>query len=111
VAFIRYKGPYAYLVENERLRVEGESRVRQRVLCYLGREPEITADIIAEVERRFPDATVDWDALRAELAGNKAETKAEPKPEKKRPKRRPPPERAPGKAERPRGDDEWLDWD
>jgi hypothetical protein len=111
VAFIRYKGSYAYLVENERVRVEGESRVRQRVLYYLGRTPEITDDVVAEVERRFPDATVNWDALRAELAGDKGEHKVERKPKRKRETRRPRAKAAPKKAERPRRDDEWLDWD
>jgi hypothetical protein len=69
MAFVRYKGPYAYLVINERVREAGRSRVRQKVLFYLGRDPEITDEIIAEVERRHPDVEVDWDALSHELTG------------------------------------------
>ncbi|UCE28278.1 MAG: hypothetical protein JSW52_05905 [Candidatus Coatesbacteria bacterium] len=69
MAFVRYKGPYAYLVVNDRVREGGRSRVRQKVLCYLGRDPEITDEVIAEVERRYPDVEIDWDALAGELTG------------------------------------------
>lgn len=69
MAFIRYKGPYAYLVANERVREGGRSRVRQKVLYYLGRDPEITDEIVAEVERRHPEVEIDWDSLGDELAG------------------------------------------
>lgn len=69
MAFIRFKGPYAYLVMNERVREGGRSRVRQKVLYYLGRDPEITEEVVAEVERRHPDVEIDWDALTGELAG------------------------------------------
>jgi hypothetical protein len=99
LAFIRFKGPYAYLVENERRDVAGRSRVRQRVLCYLGREPAINDELVAEVERRFPDAAVDWEAVRAQLAAGGAA--------------------APGRARRPKAAkppppasrDEWVEWD
>jgi hypothetical protein len=95
VAFIRYKGPYAYLVENERQREGRASRVRQRVLYYLGRRPRIDAEVIAEVERRFPDVRVDWPALRRALAQGSA-----------------PPARASSPARRRRErEEEWLDWD
>lgn len=99
MAFIRFKGPYAYLVENERRNVGGESRVRQRVLYYLGREPAIDDDVIAEVERRFPDAEVDWEAVRAQLAGGAAPAPATPKRKKA------------AKPARPEKRDEWLEWD
>jgi len=69
MAFVRYKGPYAYLVVNERVREGGRSRVRQKVLFYLGRDPEITDEVIAEVERRHPDIEIDWDAVSYELTG------------------------------------------
>lgn len=63
MAFIRFKGPYAYLVEN--CRTKGEKKqVRQRVLFYFGKEVIIDERVVAEVTRRFPDARVDWDALR-----------------------------------------------
>ena len=101
MAFIRFKGPYAYLVENERRTVGGESRVRQRVLYYLGREPAIDDDVVAEVERRFPDAEVDWEALRDQLAARGA---APPRPPARRPKRT-------AKPPRPEKRDEWLEWD
>jgi hypothetical protein len=102
VAFIRFKGPYAYLVENERCTVGGRSSVRQRVLCYLGREPAIDDAVIAEVERRFPDAAVDWQALREELA--RAGTASESPPVRRRaPKVR--------KSENADRKDEWRDWD
>lgn len=97
MAFIRYKGPYAYLVENERQREGRASRVRQRVLYYLGRDPRIDREVIAEVERRFPDLQIDWPALRRALAQGPA-----------------PPARAasasPRKRRRER-EEEWLDWD
>jgi hypothetical protein len=102
VAFIRFKGPYAYLVENERRKVGGRSYVRQRVLYYLGREPAIDDAVIAEVEARFPDAAVDWRALREELAGARA-------PSERPPVRRRAPK--PEKAERTEREDEWRDWD
>ena len=101
MAFIRFKGPYAYLVENERCREGGRSRVRQRVLYYLGREPAIDADVIAEVERRFPDAEVDWDALREQLAGDRAAPPRRPARERKKEEKAAPRERR----------DEWLEWD
>lgn len=69
MAFVRFKGPYAYLVVNERVRDGGRSSVRQKVLFYLGRDPEITDEVIAEVERRHPDVEIDWNSLTAELAG------------------------------------------
>ncbi len=101
MAFIRFKGPYAYLVENERRRVGGRSYVRQRVLCYLGREAAIDDAVIADVARRFPELAVDWRALKAELAAGSAGAG--------RPAGRatPPPERR-GRKKR---EDEWLDWD
>ena len=101
MAFIRFKGPYAYLVENERRSVGGRSRVRQRVLCYLGREPAIDDGVIAEVERRFPDAEVDWNALREQLAAGGA---APPRPPARKRKRA-------EKPARPEKRDEWLEWD
>jgi hypothetical protein len=71
VAFIRYKGPYAYLVHNERF---GEgSNVRQKVLYYFGREVAITDEIIAEVEAKFPDIEVDWASLSAESGGGSSD--------------------------------------
>jgi hypothetical protein len=102
VAFIRFKGPYAYLVENERRKVGGRSYVRQRVLYYLGREPAINDAVIAEVERRFPGAAVDWRALREELAGDRASSERKPV------RRRPP---KPEKSKRKERGDEWLEWD
>lgn len=69
MAFIRYKGPYAYLVVNERIRDGERSKVRQKVLVYLGKEPEITEDVISEVERRYPDIKIDWETLAGEVAG------------------------------------------
>ena len=102
MAFIRFKGPYAYLVESERRKVGGRSYVRQRVLCYLGREPAIDDAVIAEVERRFPDAAVDWRALKVELAGSRASSE-------RRPVRRRAPK--PEKAEPKERENEWRDWD
>jgi hypothetical protein len=102
VAFIRFKGPYAYLVENERRKAGGRSYVRQRVLYYLGREPAIDDAVIAEVERRFPDAAVDWRALREELAGARASG------ERRSVRRRAP---KTDKAERTERENEWRDWD
>ena len=102
MAFIRFKGPYAYLVENERRKVGGRSYVRQRVLYYLGREPAIDDAVIAEVERRFPGAAVDWRALREELAGGRVSS--ERKPVRRRPPR-------PEKRKRKERGDEWLEWD
>jgi len=61
MAFIRYKGPYAYLVHNER--VGDGAQIKQRVLFYFGREVAITEAVIAEVTARFPDVEVDWGAL------------------------------------------------
>jgi hypothetical protein len=101
LAFIRFKGPYAYLVENERRTVGGESRVRQRVLYYLGREPAIDDGVIAEVGRRFPDAEVDWDALREQLAaGGGAPSRS---PARRR--------TGVAKPSLPEKRDEWLEWD
>ncbi len=61
MAYIRYKGPYAYLVYTERF---GEgSKVRQKVLYYFGREVAITDEVIDEVEAKFPEIDVDWDSL------------------------------------------------
>jgi hypothetical protein len=102
VAFIRFKGPYAYLVENERRKAGGRSYVRQRVLYYLGREPVIDAAVIAEVERRFPNAAVDWRALREELAGARSPSER-PRVRRRAPKRE--------KAERAKREKEWRDWD
>ncbi|MEE8640380.1 MAG: hypothetical protein V3T41_08220 [bacterium] len=102
MAFIRFKGPYAYLVENERRKVGGRSYVRQRVLYYLGREPAIDDAVIAEVESRFPDAAVDWGALKEELAGGRVSS--ERKPVRRRPPR-------PDKRKRKEREDEWLEWD
>lgn len=74
MAYIRYKGPYAYLVYAERF---GEgSKVRQKVLYYFGREVKITEGIIAEVEAKFPDIEIDWASLSAEIrrsSGNSSE--------------------------------------
>jgi hypothetical protein len=95
MAFVRFKGPYAYLVENERVDAGGESRVRQRVLCYLGRDVAVDDDLIKTVAKRFPDAKVDWEKVRLALGP-----------------RRP---AAPGKKRQPReekrANDEWLAWD
>ena len=67
MAYIRYKGPYAYLVYAERF---GEgSKVRQKVLYYFGREVNVTEDVIAEVEAKFPDIEVDWASLSVENSG------------------------------------------
>jgi hypothetical protein len=99
LAFIRFKGPYAYLVENERRDVGGRSRVCQRVLHYLGREPVLDADLIAEVERRFPDVEIDWEALREQLARGAAP----PGPPAKR--------KSAAKPQRRKTADEWLEWD
>ena len=63
MAYIRYKGPYAYLVYTERY---GEgNKVRQKVLYYFGRDVAITDEVIAEVEAKFPDIEVDWASLSA----------------------------------------------
>jgi hypothetical protein len=102
VAFIRFKGPYAYLVENERRKVGGRSHVRQRVLYYLGREPAIDDAVIADVERRFPEAEVDWRALRVELAAGRSAGE-------RRPAGRP--ATRPAKRKRKKREDEWLEWD
>jgi len=51
-------------VENGRRGGGKNSRVRQRVLHYFGREVVIDDAVIAAVAQRFPDARVDWDALR-----------------------------------------------
>lgn len=64
MAYIRYKGPYAYLVYTERF--GGGSKVRQKVLYYFGREVAITAEVIAEVEAKFPGIDVDWGGLSAD---------------------------------------------
>ncbi len=101
MAFIRFKGPYAYLVENERRKVGGKSHVRQRVLCYLGREPTIDDAVVAEVERRFPGAAVDWRALKEELAGG---VSRESRPVRRRRPRT-------GKRKREERRDEWSSWD
>ncbi len=100
MAFVRFKGPYAYLVENERRKVGDKSYVRQRVLCYLGREATIDDDVVAEVERRFPGIEVDWRALREEAGA------ARPG---KGTRRRRPKERE--RRERRAREDEWLEWD
>jgi hypothetical protein len=100
VAFIRFKGPYAYLVENERRKVGDKSYVRQRVLCYLGREPTIDDDVVAEVERRFPGIELDWQALRGEVAAarpGEGTRRGRPKERERR--------------KRKEREDEWLDWD
>lgn len=100
MAFVRFKGPYAYLVENERRKVGDKSYVRQRVLCYLGREPTIDGAVVAEVERRFPGIEIDWQALREEVAaarrGGRTLRGRSREPEKRRREKR---------------EDEWLDWD
>lgn len=101
MAFVRFKGPYAYLVENERRKVGDKSYVRQRVLCYLGREPTIDDDVVAEVERRFPEIEIDWQTLRTEL--DAARPAGEGKPRKK-PKER-------ERRKREEREDEWLEWD
>lgn len=100
MAFIRFKGPYAYLVENERRKVGDKSYVRQRVLFYLGREPTIDDDVVAEVERRFPEIEIDWRALREEGAAAR--------PGGRTPRRRP---KESERRKREKRDDEWLDWD
>jgi hypothetical protein len=102
VAFIRFKGPYAYLVENERRKAGGKSYVRQRVLYYLGREPSIDDDVVADVESRFPELSVDWRALREELA--RGRSPGERPPRRKR-------VRKPAAAKKKKREDEWLDWD
>lgn len=101
MAFIRFKGPYAYLVENERRKVSGRSFVRQRVLCYLGREPAIDDAVIADVERRFPDVGVDWPTLRGELAKGRGA----------RARRGGATGARAAKRERKKREDEWLEWD
>ncbi len=69
MAFIRWKGPYAYLVHNERVEgPDGVSRVRQRVLFYLGREPVVGDDVVAAVTERFPELDIDWAGLRGDAA-------------------------------------------
>jgi hypothetical protein len=100
VAFIRFKGPYAYLVENERRKVGDKSYVRQRVLCYLGREATIDDDVVAEVERRFPEIEIDWRALREEVGAARPGEGAR----RRRPKER-------ERRKREEREDEWLDWD
>jgi hypothetical protein len=102
VAFIRFKGPYAYLVENERRKVGARSYVRQRVLYYLGREPSLDDGVVADVESRFPGVNVDWRALREELARGRAP--GERPPTRKR-------ARKPAAAKKRKREDEWLDWD
>jgi hypothetical protein len=102
VVFIRFKGPYAYLVGNERRKVGAKSYVRQRVLYYLGREPVINDDVVAEVEGRFPELSVDWRALRETLARGREPT------EKTATRKR---VRKAAAARRRDREDEWLDWD
>ena len=102
MAFIRFKGPYAYLVENERRDAGGRSCVRQRVLYYLGREPAIDNDVIAEVERRFPEVDVDWRALKVELRAGRPGTGR---------RRAGGAAARPAKRERKKREDEWLEWD
>ncbi len=71
MAYIRYKGPYAYLVYTERY---GEgSKVRQKVLYYFGREVAITDEVIAEVEAKFPGIKVDWATLSVESTGESSD--------------------------------------
>jgi hypothetical protein len=100
VAFIRFKGPYAYLVENERRKVGDKSYVRQRVLYYLGREPTIDDDVVADVERRFPGIEIDWRTLRGEVAAARPSAGTR----RSRPKER-------ERRKREEREDEWLDWD
>ena len=94
MAFIRYKGNYAYLVENERVRDGDVSQVRQRVLYYFGRTVEVNDAVKDTVARRFPDARVDWEAIGAAAR----------------------PVRRPSKRDRRATsitpiDEEWLSWD
>lgn len=91
MAFVRWKGPYAYIVHNERVEgPDGSSRVRQRVLYYLGREATVDDDVVAAVRERFPALEIDWDALKGEAAPGLNGAAAE----------------APPPADR----DEWRDW-
>ena len=103
MAFIRYKGEYAYLVANERRREGKTSRIRQRVLYYLGREPRLDDDVVAAVTRRFPAVAVDWDELRRKL-GPPAPAAGAKAPAKRRAARKP----AAPAAKRRR--DDWSDW-
>ncbi|NIT37050.1 MAG: hypothetical protein GTN49_11225 [candidate division Zixibacteria bacterium] len=100
MAFIRFKGPYAYLVENERCKAGDKSYVRQRVLYYLGREPTIDDGVIAEVERRFPEIAIDWQALREEVPAARPGGRTLRRRLKDREKRK-----------REKREDDWLDWD
>lgn len=95
MAFLRYKGGYAYLVENERVREGGATRIRQRVLYYFGREVKVDDAVKAAVARRFPKTRVDWAAI-ATLAKGVTAT----------------PRRNRGRlGEAKPLDDEWLSWD
>lgn len=117
MAFVRFKGPYAYLVANAREGRGQGSRVAQKVLCYLGRGPDLPAATIAKVKAQFPGVKVDWEAIRRELAaGAQARPAAKSKPKASR-RRETPPRKARAAGVKPPpavpsapGGDEWSDW-
>lgn len=114
MAFVRFKGPYAYLVANARAGRGPGSRVAQKVLCYLGRGPDLPAATIAKVKAQFPDVKVDWDAIRRGLAAG-AQTRPVANSNPKAARRKEPPRRkarAAGAKPPPSapGGDDWSDW-
>lgn len=69
MAFIRFKKAkgngcsYAYLVHNKRVR----GKVKQKVLCYIGKLHEINKETILELEQRHPRINVDWEKILARI--------------------------------------------
>jgi len=65
MAFIRWKtnrtgGAQAYLVQSYR----ENGKPKQRTLAYLGDAAALTPEHVAELKRRYPDQSIDWDAIK-----------------------------------------------
>ena len=100
MAYVRFKGPYVYLVRTERVRDGNGTKVAQRVLCYLGRAAAVNEDVVRRAAARFPDVTLDWDVVRQTLAAGA--TRPGDAPEAAVPA---------GPERRPRVGETWEDWD
>jgi len=115
VAFVRFKGPYAYLVANARVGRGKNSRVGQKVICYLGRGPGLEAETVAKVAARFPDLTVDWDAVRRELAAGgrvrRVKSEAAGRPARAPARKTRTRDEEPAPPAGPGGGEDWSDWD
>ncbi len=72
MAFVRFKKAkstgclYAYLVNNKRVK----GKVKQEILCYLGRLRKVDKVAILRLKQKNPDLRIDWAGLLADAQRN-----------------------------------------